>query len=488
MAERIIPARAGFTGRWPAARPRGQDHPRSRGVYTNGKARPPCGRGSSPLARGLRGRGQRRAVGERIIPARAGFTELDRVWNILRGDHPRSRGVYPGAPGRSSGCLRIIPARAGFTPRLGGIAPGTLDHPRSRGVYAGRPVAVRAIRGSSPLARGLRAPRDLRRGRVRIIPARAGFTRHPFRLGGGRRDHPRSRGVYDILTEETEPEEGSSPLARGLPAGGPRSGPGPGIIPARAGFTDAYVDARRVTGDHPRSRGVYPGSPLASRLRRGSSPLARGLHPVLPHEVADAGIIPARAGFTTRSTSRPRTETDHPRSRGVYSPPTTSSVRATGSSPLARGLLGTPSRAILGYGIIPARAGFTDRLARRWRPPRDHPRSRGVYPVWGRIVRSARGSSPLARGLLQYRTPVSFITWIIPARAGFTPHVPSFGHPKLDHPRSRGVYPTPWMRTVTGPGSSPLARGLHRSTASHSSRSGIIPARAGFTPEPHSPR
>ena len=70
----IIPARAGFTRhrRYPA--PSLTDHPRSRGVY--GQARPHrgAGRGSSPLARGLRVvvRPGDHAAG--IIPARAGFT------------------------------------------------------------------------------------------------------------------------------------------------------------------------------------------------------------------------------------------------------------------------------------------------------------------------------------------------------------------------------------------------------------------------------
>ena len=57
---------------------------------------------------------------------------------------------------------------------------------------------------------------------------------------------------------------GSSPLARGLPDGSPRAGSPVGIIPARAGFTASAPVGRSLTGDHPRSRGVYqvqgPGS------------------------------------------------------------------------------------------------------------------------------------------------------------------------------------------------------------------------------------
>ena len=111
------------------------DHPRSRGVYSSKKARRRESRGSSPLARGLprhHGRSRRR---RRIIPARAGFTEnVPRTFSV-RGDHPRSRGVYNSST--TSGTKHA---------------------------------------GSSPLARGLLINSLLRRNRRRIIPARAGFT------------------------------------------------------------------------------------------------------------------------------------------------------------------------------------------------------------------------------------------------------------------------------------------------------------------------
>ena len=70
------------------------DHPRSRGVYeaffSVGAA---CG-GSSPLARGLRERGDDGERATRIIPARAGFTAIYDRNDPHTGDHPRSRGVY----------------------------------------------------------------------------------------------------------------------------------------------------------------------------------------------------------------------------------------------------------------------------------------------------------------------------------------------------------------------------------------------------------
>ena len=73
-ADRIIPARAGFTAIWGTTCARVTDHPRSRGVYP-GRLAPRCFEtGSSPLARGLQRERKHHAGLRRIIPARAGFT------------------------------------------------------------------------------------------------------------------------------------------------------------------------------------------------------------------------------------------------------------------------------------------------------------------------------------------------------------------------------------------------------------------------------
>ena len=73
-----------------------------------------------------------------------------------------------------------------------------------------------------------------------------------------------------------------------------------GIIPARAGFTDDAIPASFDGWDHPRSRGVYPDAAASAAALLGSSPLARGLlgQGILVKE--GQGIIPARAGFTQK--------------------------------------------------------------------------------------------------------------------------------------------------------------------------------------------
>ena len=193
-----------------------QDHPRSRGVYAVLVRLSPVPTGSSPLARGLPIDNEIAVEAERIIPARAGFTR----------EYSRCRD------------------------------PGW-DHPRSRGVYARPPLWAFRDGGSSPLARGLRINAKTQDARLRIIPARAGFTPLDIDADIRRADHPRSRGVYSCMLLLLSRVPGSSPLARGLPDSPRAASRSRGIIPARAGFTRSERDSEWCFADHPRSRGVY---------------------------------------------------------------------------------------------------------------------------------------------------------------------------------------------------------------------------------------
>ena len=214
---------------------------------------------------------------------------------------------------------------------------------------------------------------------------------------------------------------------------------------------------------------------------RGSSPLARGLLDQMKRREMEDRIIPARAGFTRPSPASSRRTRDHPRSRGVYSGLAAIGILAPGSSPLARGLPPVGEEARQQSRIIPARAGFTSRLARTSTGRRDHPRSRGVYWPMKSWQQWSRGSSPLARGLHLVTHRDELVLGIIPARAGFTLLVLSAHGRGWDHPRSRGVYLMKTFALRAWCGSSPLARGLQPPEAGPEPPSGIIPARAGFT-------
>jgi len=212
------------------------------------------------------------------------------------------------------------------------------------------------------------------------------------------------------------------------------------IIPARAGFTPEPGRGTAHEPDHPRSRGVYGDYATSSHYTGGSSPLARGLLRRAPSFAVTRRIIPARAGFTFPLTTTSTCPTDHPRSRGVYDEHGDGLVGDTGSSPLARGLLGAAVPPLPGVRIIPARAGFTLASSGRYLSDPDHPRSRGVYQYGTVATRTGWGSSPLARGLRGPWGRSGGLLGIIPARAGFTTSTggPAWGAP--DHPRSRGVY------------------------------------------------
>ena len=315
---RIIPARAGFTRPQTDRKSTSRDHPRSRGVYHSTIMSRPYFLGSSPLARGLHHHSLPFVIVDRIIPARAGFTPGGTGCAKPRKDHPRSRGVYPvktgsGRPVAGSSPLArglprprprrryrlwIIPARAGFT-----TPPGRARLPGG---------------GSSPLARGLHRVLSLIEETRRIIPARAGFT-CVFRAGRRRMgDHPRSRGVYRPRRRQNYPTAGSSPLARGLRLLVQALRDQRRIIPARAGFTSGSRTTPSLRRDHSRSRGVYQGYLSADHISWGSSPLARGLLTYVTTDYRKGRIIPARARFTRIHLPRAAREGDHPRSRGVY--------------------------------------------------------------------------------------------------------------------------------------------------------------------------
>ena len=294
--------------------------------------------------------------------------------------------------------------------------------------------------GSSPLARGLRPGHACRRRSSGIIPARAGFTCRPRLRDHAAGDHPRSRGVYCDWPGCEERIDGSSPLARGLQLVGPSRQLAHRIIPARAGFTHASRPGKCPGRDHPRSRGVYTHMPLRRDSATGSSPLARGLPEAAGRPQVGSRIIPARAGFTPTCPCVGTRRRDHPRSRGVYHSSLLGEVVGRGSSPLARGLLehGGPSYAQAR--IIPARAGFTVAKTPSSTGCPDHPRSRGVYGGSWDAASRPRGSSPLARGLRRLLGRGVTAPGIIPARAGFTMRRPPAAGCSTDHPRSRGVY------------------------------------------------
>ena len=209
---------------------------------------------------------------------------------------------------------------------------------------------------------------------------------------------------------------------------------------------------------HPRSRGVDSGV-VAGVV--GSSPLTRGRRTQQPDLVVHAGLIPAHAGSTMTWISPARPPRAHPRSRGVDLWADDGGTTRAGSSPLTRGRRAVGLHDGAGPGLIPAHAGST-RLSRPTTCLRTaHPRSRGVDHL------SCAQSGGGAR--------------LIPAHAGSTSDHRVKGEHFGAHPRSRGVDIKVLSNKSAFEGSSPLTRGRRRTRYIELLRCRLIPAHAGST-------
>ena len=191
------------------------DHPRACGANFRPVSRG-CSRfGSSPRVRGKRCKLRQLKQQIRIIPARAGQTNIESTLRYRRTDHPRACGAndHPtcgkvsenGSSPRVRGKLvrvlgrvalgRIIPARAGQTVALLSAANAPPDHPRACGANPPRMASANRGGGSSPRVRGKRMGWHVRAARFWIIPARAGQTPSVSAALIPRPDHPRACGA-----------------------------------------------------------------------------------------------------------------------------------------------------------------------------------------------------------------------------------------------------------------------------------------------------
>ncbi len=296
------------------------------------------------------------------------------------------------------------------------------------------------------------------------------------------------RGADDSLRTRQRTPPGSSPLARGRLTTIVQAQATTGIIPACAGPTLESTGAHHGCPDHPRLRGADDAWPYFPTNAPGSSPLARGRRPGRAGTRGVGGIIPACAGPTILRPTRPRTGRDHPRLRGADSPTRRGAWGRAGSSPLARGRLAYAARSVGAGRIIPACAGPTSTAARCARTMQDHPRLRGADDNDGPNGTIVSGSSPLARGRHRTDNRRDDETRIIPACAGPTHHRGPGRDRDRDHPRLRGADRLKVGVIPAPPGSSPLARGRRTDSSCPPRWSWIIPACAGPTGHLCTPR
>ena len=157
-------------------------------------------------------------------------------------------------------------------------------------------------------------------------------------------------------------------------------------------------------------------------------------------------------------------------------------VILSGSSPLARGTrCGLPNYPSR-VRLIPARAGNTVEEAEQVGGEAAHPRSRGEHILRVISLIAVLGSSPLARGTRRSSASTTRQSRLIPARAGNTCCRVQRRRPAAAHPRSRGEHRGRGYPPGPVCGSSPLARGTPHQGQGNRRRMRLIPARAGNTP------
>ena len=170
----LIPARAGKTPGRASPRHAQPAHPRAGGENAPQRPSDNGPQGSSPRGRGKLREESERRVGRRLIPARAGKTSRGRSHARPQRAHPRAGGENPFSPLRTTRpcgssprgrgkrlggdhrrvLLRLIPARAGKTNIRVPELRHQEAHPRAGGENAPPRDRGRGVGGSSPRGRG----------------------------------------------------------------------------------------------------------------------------------------------------------------------------------------------------------------------------------------------------------------------------------------------------------------------------------------------
>ena len=140
------------------------------------------------------------------------------------------------------------------------------------------------------------------------------------------------------------------------------------------------------------------------------------------------------------------------------------------------------------HGSIPAYAGETASTRRCRRPGRVDPRVRGGDMHGRRGGWRDRGRSPRTRGRLPIASVNGYEIRSIPAYAGETSWDPTIARAAAVDPRVRGGDRSGAMSTGSPGGRSPRTRGRHPRAAGRTRAPGSIPAYAGETVIPRSPR
>ena len=114
-------------------------------------------------------------------------------------------------------------------------------------------------------------------------------------------------------------------------------------------------------------------------IAAGSSPPVRGALLNDAHELFGAGLIPARAGSTQARSAACERYWAHPRPCGEHREVGAVRLDELGSSPPVRGARAAGMRSRFAVGLIPARAGSTSRETLQYVQGWAHPRPCGEH-------------------------------------------------------------------------------------------------------------
>ena len=211
---------------------------------------------------------------------------------------------------------------------------------------------------------------------------------------------------------------GSSPRVRGTPAAQLGVGVDDRFIPACAGNSSRTSSRPQSPTVHPRVCGELLYQPRLDLRPDGSSPRVRGTRRRSPRRCAGIRFIPACAGNSPNRSNRTTGESVHPRVCGELNHDVAGLGRRAGSSPRVRGTPGQLAKQGGHTRFIPACAGNSSALCDR--------------------EPASAGSSPRVRGTLKENVVREEHLRFIPACAGNSEVVAHpWSHPPV-HPRVCG--------------------------------------------------
>ena len=171
-----------------------------------------------------------------------------------------------------------------------------------------------------------------------------------------------------------------------------------GITPAYAGKRTLFCLAGRRNRDHPRVCGEKGRTGALDVVQRGSPPRMRGKVRELLFSFHCARITPAYAGKSAANTWITNKIKDHPRVCGEKEGYRVVLTFPEGSPPRMRGKGRGQALVVAGAGITPAYAGKSTRTSRALNECGDHPRVCGEKSAGPASGLGYAGSPPRMRG------------------------------------------------------------------------------------------